>query len=665
MPVLEDEEIDTWHENGHENGGHNGNGHKPRPPKPPRPDECEEYDPCKCAPGNDKEIVFNRNTCLSTDNRFIWDYDQGLLSIDGRISTSGSISSGAQVECAYLAPKALGLGSFNFTPPAGYGGFVYRGGSIFYYWNDQLNAWRTINLDPAEDVINVEHNGVLVWTGPTLNFIDSVSVSWAMSPNGELGIEAFGTGGGYWIADVDANGHCIKNLGCIQGAPGFYITNIANLIGGPTFDITNVTSINDIPFGDFVLNPMVKDLDANGFCINNLACINGIPIGDFLTNVWNQNVDASNHNLYNVNDLYVNGTFYYHGKPIEQWLEENNLWTLNPDGSISRYSDVHIVGPGSSPLTITSTGPTNYLVLNATDGSGAWDGVKAEVNGTYIGELGFSADTVELWSKDYLGLRVYGKNNACTPGSGFVYFPGRMGVNVLCPQYMLDVGGDARVSGCVYVGSHPASLCADSLGNFQFSGNISVPGSITSGSVVTGNVIASGSVSAVLDISAGRNLIAGNCVLIGSYPVSLCADAAGNLTINAKTVKMPAVEWNSYTPTVWSGNLIPIPGDPINYVFTGRYSVMGSWMVLSFGIQINLQGYDQSHIYISLPPGYSINLDGIGMVFTCYFYNAPGLIPLIADLQYTPLGHVVRIQTSGSTVSTLMQMSLQGILEVT
>lgn len=123
----------------------------------------------------------------------------------------------------------------------------------------------------------------------------------------------------------------------------------------------------------------------------------------------------------------------------------------------------------------------------------------------------------------------------------------------------------------------------------------------------------------------------------------------------------PVASWNGYTPQLWDGSFAPITSDA---VVVGRYSVWGSWMVLSFGVQFNPQGHNQAYFHIGLPPGLAVHTSGVGLVFTCYFNNAPGLTPTIADWQVTQVGNVIRVATLGSTTSAFMQMSLQGILEV-
>ena len=123
----------------------------------------------------------------------------------------------------------------------------------------------------------------------------------------------------------------------------------------------------------------------------------------------------------------------------------------------------------------------------------------------------------------------------------------------------------------------------------------------------------------------------------------------------------PVASWNSYVPQLWDADFVPITH--VGEAVIGRYSIWGSWMVLSFGIQFNPQGYNPFYIHIGMPQ-VSIQTIGVGLVFTCYFNNAPGLTPTIADWQVTQVGDVIRVATIGSTISTMMQMSLQGILEV-
>lgn len=341
---------------------------------------------CRCAPGQDKEVIFNRETCLSTDRRFLWDYEQGLLAIDGRIASSGYISSGKQLEGAYFAPLALGLGSFNFTPPSGYGGIVYRGGSIFYYWNDSVNAWEEVDFGPVTQEIDVAHNGLLIGTRSVLNFQDSASVTWTINDPGTF-----------------------INISASDGSEG----------------------------------PWQEDQNANGFSIYNLYQLNGINVSDYLTNLWNQDVNANNFNLNNVGNLSVNGQITYQGKSLDQYIQDlvgqvgGDLWSLNVDGSIYRESKVYVYGPDLNPMEIVSGGSTNFLYLDLTDaGSGGYAAYAAKSDGEYMGELGFSFDQVELWNgSDGPSSMVF------TAIGNQVFFPGLIGIGIAPPQltYPLDI----------------------------------------------------------------------------------------------------------------------------------------------------------------------------------------------------------------------------------
>lgn len=354
---------------------------------------CEEYDPCKCAPGSDKEIIFNRQTCLSADPRFLWDYIQGLLTIDGRLAASGYISSGSQVEGAYLAPQALGLGSFNFTPPSGYGGWVYRGGSIFYYWNDLLNVWEEVDFGGS-----------------------TVTASTVIT--GGSGIQVTGSWGDSQIIISSIPGSSVQLIN---------IARNGSVLGTP----------NTINF---------QDSSSVTWTVNSNGSVSASALG---SSIWNSNVNAGGYNLTNLNNLYVNGNLYYKGLILEDWLSSSgaaDLWTLAGDGSIYRDSNVLVTGPGAAnsldggPFQVVSTQPVNYLYLGTQTGVGLqWAAFGAKLNGVYGGELGFSDGIVELWTSNSLILEGIDTGTR----NGDAYFPGRVGIGTSHPDATLTVYYDA------------------------------------------------------------------------------------------------------------------------------------------------------------------------------------------------------------------------------
>lgn len=293
-------------------------------------------EPDACAPASDQEIMFIRGTVPSTDPHFLWNYNNRILSIDGSISTSGPIASGVQVEGSFLAPMALGVGSFNFTPPSGYGGIVYRGGSIFYYWNNSTNSWHEIDLEGAAGTVGLAHNGINLGGTSTINFVDNTSVYWTV---GLGGIYANSTGN--WQSDNQANGFGLYNLGTLQ----------------------------------------------------------------------------------------VNTAIFYKGQPIEDFFGGGggeSLWSLNPDFSIYRNSNVYIYGApvgliGDGPLTVTSYNQANYFKLGVTGAGEWWVGVEALSNGVLHGELGWDQDVFELWTTNRLVMQGI-------DATGIAFFPVAVGI---------------------------------------------------------------------------------------------------------------------------------------------------------------------------------------------------------------------------------------------
>ena len=390
-----------------------------------------------CQPALDKEILFIRGTYPSTDPQLTWDYTQSppLLSVGGKIAASGSIATSSEVDGSFFAPMALGTGSFNFTPPSGYGGLVYRGGPLFYYWDNVLNHWEpldfsshvsnsvsviagtglvgggpltgdvTLSVDPNYGFTKLYHNGTLVGNRPIINFQDSVSVSWSMSSDGSISVSAFGTGGGAWVANVNAN----------------------------NFSISNLANINAIPVSSLLTNPFNRNVNGNTFDISGLG---------------NASIN---------NNLTVGGTIYYHGQPLEDVIGSGELWDLNADGSIFRSSNVFIYG-SESPLSVSSSSNNNYLYLNSL----IWSAFAVKFNNVYSGELGFNASVVELWTKDFLMFRGYNS-------TGFVYFPGRIGVGVTSPTQQIDIVGSMNATGCYFI-SGSAFACNDGSGGVNISG---------------------------------------------------------------------------------------------------------------------------------------------------------------------------------------------------
>lgn len=429
---------------------------------------CSDY----CTPADDKEILFIRGTYPSTDPRLTWDYLQQppLLSVGGKIAASGSIASSSEVDGSFFSPQALGTGSFNFTPASGYGGLLYRGGSMFYYWNDLLNSWQpldfashvsnatqiiagpgllgggpltsdvTLQVDPNYAFVDLYHNGVFASSRPIINFLDSVSVSWGISSNGDATVTAFGTGGGAWIADVNANNHSIINL----------------------------NSINGVPIGLFCTNPFNRDVVGNNYSMNQ---INNITTNGNVT---------------------VGGTLYYHGVPIDSLISSGGLWTQNPDGSIYRSSNVTINGT-TAPLTVTSSLATNYLYLD-TLGAAGFNAYAVQFQGVYSGELGWSPTVVELWTKGSLMFRGY-------DASGAIYFPGNAGFGTTTPAQKIDVVGNVNTTGC-YLISGVAMGCNDGAGGINLFGTRITAGiSVVSPTYYIGNVLMAAS-----DGGSGINL---------------------------------------------------------------------------------------------------------------------------------------------------------------
>lgn len=429
--------------------------------------ECPDYD---VDPAIDKGIIYQEGVCPSTDPRLLWDYTNGILNVDGKIAASGSIATSNDLEGSMLASLALGTGSFNFTPPAGYGGLVYRGGSIWYYWDNSLNMWETLDfsthvqntvsiiagsglvgggpltgnvtlaVDPNYGFVDVYHNNVFVSNRPIINFQDSVSVSWGISTNGNVAVTAFGTGGGAWLANVNAN----------------------------------------------------------NFSINNLNSINGIPVSLFCTNPFNRDVIGNNYNLSQINNLgstnlSVSGQITYQGLPIEDFFAAGGLWTANPDGSIFRDSNVFITG-SNTPLTITSTTASNFLYLNTPATTGAWNAIGIEFAGVYYGEIGWGQTSLELWTRNSLILRGIDAGN-------ILYTPGPVGVGIQNPQFPIDVVGGINDTTCYYI--HGRSFaCWDGSGGILLGGT-----QITASTLITSPVYQVGGVTFALgDGGSGVNL---------------------------------------------------------------------------------------------------------------------------------------------------------------
>ena len=441
---------------------------------------CQDYDPCKCAPGQDKEIVFNKATCLATDPNLLWDYDQGLLTIDGRMAASGYVSSSSQVEGAYIAPMALGQGALNFTPPNGYGGLVYRGGSIFYYWDNTLNGWEEIDFsgDIVASQVNLAHNGTLIGAFSTLNFVDSNAGAWTITPAGDIDISVSST----WLANQNAN--------------GFNLTNVGNLS------------------------------TANEIVSNNLS---------------------------------VDGNLYYKGQLLDNLLG-TDLWTLNPDQSIYRNSNVYIYGSQISPttsygpLTVTSNTPLNYLYLNVASGANQWAALGIQFNGTYSGELGFGPVATELWIQNQMIFRGYSSD-------GHAYFPGQVGMGIANPQYALEISGDVRLTPHAAIPSPNGSglemwVLTDSAGhidNYNYDLGVFLPLYIDGNPLALNSNAVSGSVGIKtltpvypLDVNGIINTNA--CYYSNGMPI-ICPNASGGVDLQ----NVDSINGSSYPPTVGPG----------------------------------------------------------------------------------------------------------------
>lgn len=369
---------------------------------------CTPLPDCTCAPGIDQEIIFNEATCLSTDPRFLWDYSQGLLSVDGAIAASGYIASSNQIEGSFVSMQALGTGSFNFTPTSGFGGLLYRGGSQFYYWNNNTNTWDGIDFggEIVSSQIIVEHNGTSLGAFSVLNFVDNSAGVWSLTPAGNIQISLSTT----WTNNVNAN----------------------------NFGITGLSSINGNPAGNLLFNPLNQTLFASN---NNIVNVN--------------NFDANYATVHN--NLTVQGEIIYQGQVVSP-----AFWSLNADGSIYRNSNVTVNGSYSSttklgPFNVSSTNNSNFLFLNTTGtGANEFAAFAVSFDNVYGGELGFSQAGVELWTGTQQLFQAY--------ADGHFYFPGRLGLGVNPPNYALDVGGSINASSCLFLGGIQIACSAGAAG---------------------------------------------------------------------------------------------------------------------------------------------------------------------------------------------------------
>ena len=236
-------------------------------------------------------------------------------------------------------------------------------------------------------------------TTPIVDFMDSVSVSWELTSNGEISVSAFGTGGGTWIDNVNAGGFCINNLGCING----------------------------IPIGNFLTNPINQNVNFNGW---NIYGLNGLSA--FSVNTTGL-VVGSEGAVFNSTAVF-NGEIFYQGQPLQDLLGFD-YWTLSSDGSIFRDSDVYVNG------LLTVTDPT-------------FTAMEARVSGAYVGEIGWDSEVVELWTTNSLILRGWDNQGLYIPiyttiggsqlGQGnamlsIVDTAGHFGV--ICNHVANDVGG--------------------------------------------------------------------------------------------------------------------------------------------------------------------------------------------------------------------------------
>lgn len=421
-----------------------------------------------------------------------------------------------------------------------------------------------------------------------------------------------------WTADQDTGGHWINNLGGISFSNDVCYESISldpncNLLW---LDGSGNTTMSLSPQGDLAIPGRLKvaGIDvASGACSASIGFDSQCNIvvtgqgGNPLVSITQQgNLDATG--CLTASCLAIKGDAAI-------------------DGILGVNGQVNIVGTDSYPsncqsgvLNILSTNGVGYIKLNVTGSNPnttyqPYTGIEFCNNGQYVGEIG-------AWKHNdpYSGFSIdVGNFIDCIFVS---YDTGFVGINTGNPSCQLTVNGD---------------LCV--------TGNISASGSVSGNTVNTCHIGCPGTL--LLDAPAVNipNTLYVNGIVVNGIPLP----------------PPPAAGWNAYTPQLWDASFAPIISDAI---VIGRYSVWGSWMVLAFGIQFNPQGYNQAYFHIGLPPGLALQASGVGLVFTCYFNNAPGLTPTIADLQATPEGNVIRVATLGSTTSEFMQMSLQGILEV-
>lgn len=580
--------------------------------------------PCCDDPVLDKEILFIKGSYPSTDSRLTWDYVQNppLLSVGGKIAASGNIATSSEFDGAFFALQALGLGSFNFTPPSGYGGLVYAGGSIFYYWNTADNAWEqidfsthvsntvsiiagtgltgggpltsnvTLSVVPASTVqlVNIAHNGATIATQPTINFVDGPGGSFSMSGNNISLV-----GGGVWNSNVNAN----------------------------------------------------------NFGITNLASINGIPVSSFLTPTWNTSVNAAGNNLSNVGSLSVNTQIIYHGQLLEDIISGavSGQWALNADGSIYRNSNVYIgLSTGTARLSVAGPSPNNVGIADfvssnpnafmylETTGAPAFAAYAVKFNGAYGGEIGFATDVVEVWTTKSLIIRGYDVD-------GHAYIPGPLGVGGSSPLYKLDVFGDVNARGCYRINGGTFA-CPDGSGGVTISNVSAINGSPISGSGAfsqtpwTSNINGGGfsltnvasvgvntsvtAASLVINgpggINSVGNIVTSGCFYIGSNAFACAATGGGINLSNVATINgvapptggsgagfVTVISLASQTTLLGNNTYNALPGMTFTINRAGKYLITANFYTL-FQYSAACNGtLAVNGVASALPPGETTN----------------------------------------------------------